>query len=68
MITNNPFLILQIQFHLFIQGFVILMILLIIIGTSLDMMHKKNVVYFFKNIQKAKNLQKLNYHQAKKHL
>ena len=36
------------------QYFVIAMVLLIIIGTGLDMLHKKNVIYFFRNAQKAK--------------
>ena len=39
----------------FLQFFVIAMVLLIIIGTGLDMLLKKNVVYFFRNAQKAKN-------------
>jgi hypothetical protein len=38
----------------FLQFFVIAMVLLIIIGTGLDMLHKKNVVYFFRNALKAK--------------
>ena len=67
MITNNPFLILSNTVpSILIQGFVILMILLIIIGTSLDMMHKKNIVYFFKNIQKAKKSAKIKLSPSKK--
>ena len=36
------------------QGFVVLMILLIVTGTLLDIIHKKNVKYFFENAKKAK--------------
>ena len=55
MLSINPFaelaLIIPISFMKF---FVILMVLLILIGTGLDMLHKKNVIYFFRNAQKAK--------------
>jgi len=36
------------------QGYVILMVLLVIGGTILDMMHKKSAQYFFENAEKAK--------------
>ena len=36
------------------QLFVITMILLVIIGTFMDILHKKNVKYFFQNARKAK--------------
>ena len=36
------------------QAFVILMILLVILGTLIDILHKKNVKYFFENAKKAK--------------
>ena len=36
------------------QIFVILMIALIVVGTVMDMIHKKNVKYFFENAKKAK--------------
>ena len=36
------------------QVFVIVMALLVIIGTLLDIIHKKNVKYFFENAKKAK--------------
>ena len=36
------------------QLFVIAMISLVIIGTIMDMIHKKNVKYFFQNAKKAK--------------
>ena len=36
------------------QAFVIVMGLLVVLGTLLDMVHKKNVKYFFENAKKAK--------------
>ena len=36
------------------QGYIILMVLLVIGGTALDMMHKKSAQYFFENAKKAK--------------
>ena len=61
MLSINPFAELsQTVPATFLQFFVIAMVLLIIIGTGLDMLHKKNVVYFFRNALKAKNLQKQN--------
>jgi hypothetical protein len=36
------------------QGFVILMIFFVVLGTVLDIIHKKNVKYFFENAKKAK--------------
>ena len=36
------------------QGYVILMVLAVIGGTSLDMLHKKSAQYFFENSRKAK--------------
>ena len=42
------------------------MVLLIIIGTGLDMLHKKNVVYFFRNAQKAKKSAKTELSAGKK--
>ena len=55
MITENPFSSLSNQISpLMLQLFVILMIILVITGTVLDMIHKKNVKYFFKNAKKAK--------------
>ena len=55
MLSINPFADLATVIPAFLmQYFVIAMVLLIIIGTGLDMLHKKNVVYFFRNTQKAK--------------
>ena len=36
------------------QSFVIVMIILVVAGTLLDIIHKKNVKYFFNNAKKAK--------------
>ena len=36
------------------QSFVIVMAVLVIVGTLLDIIHKKNVRYFFENAKKAK--------------
>ena len=56
MITNNPFFqIAELIPPLFMQIFVVLMIILVVVGTLLDMIHKKNVKYFFENVKKAKN-------------
>jgi hypothetical protein len=37
------------------QGYVILMVLLVIVGTILDMMHKQSAKYFFENAKRAQN-------------
>lgn len=54
MLTTNPFN----ELAAFIspevmQGYVVLMILLVIGGTVLDMMHKQSAKYFFENAQEA---------------
>ena len=55
MISNNPFSMLsETVSPLAMQGFVIVMGLLVIIGTLVDIIHKKNVKYFFENAKKAK--------------
>ena len=55
MLTSNPFYILTESIApIFMQIFVILMIALIVVGTVMDMIHKKNVKYFFENAKKAK--------------
>ena len=54
MINNNPFSILsETVSPLAMQSFVIVMGLLVIIGTLVDIIHKKNVKYFFENAKKA---------------
>ncbi len=40
------------------QTFVLLMFLLIVIGTIFDIIHKKNVKYFFENAKKQKKMPK----------
>tara|TARA_Y100000590_G_scaffold435843_1_gene555763 strand:- start:456 stop:1247 length:792 start_codon:yes stop_codon:yes gene_type:complete len=62
MITVNPFS--QLSDFLpnyYMQFFVLLMVMMVVIGTLLDILHKKNVKYFFENAKKAKK-------QAKKEL
>ena len=55
MITNNPFSILSETVPATTtQLFVIVMAFLVAIGTLLDIIHKKNVKYFFENAKKAK--------------
>ena len=67
MLSINPFADLATVIPAFLmQYFVIAMVLLIIIGTGLDMLHKKNVVYFFRNAQKAKKSAKTELSAGKK--
>ena len=55
MFATNPFSILaETVPSIVMQGFVVLMLLLIVAGTLLDIIHKKNVKYFFENAKKAK--------------
>ena len=55
MFSTNPFSILSETVPLIgIQSFVVIMVALVILGTVLDMIHKKNVKYFFNNAKKAK--------------
>ena len=66
MFTTNPFSVLaETVPSIVMQGFVVLMILLIVTGTLLDIIHKKNVKYFFENAKKAKKMQLKNYQQVK---
>jgi len=54
MFTSNPFSILSASIPAAVmQGYVILMVLLVIGGTILDMIHKKSAKYFFENAKKA---------------
>ena len=60
MFYNNPFSALaEIVSPLAIQGFTILMVGLVVIGTLMDIIHKKNVKYFFNNAKKAKKNAKI---------
>src|SRR3989344_9054313 len=55
MLTNNPFVELSAQVPVAVmQGYIVLMVAFVIIGTMLDMMHKKSAKYFFLNSEKAK--------------
>ena len=55
MITTNPFSILSETVPaIATQSFVIVMAFLVVIGTLVDIIHKKNVKYFFENAKKAK--------------
>ena len=55
MITINPFVELSNSLpSIVMQGFVVVMIVLVIVGTFFEMLHKKNVKYFFQNAKKAK--------------
>ena len=55
MITTNPFSILaETVPPILMQWFVIIMAILVIVGTLVDIIHKKNVKYFFENAKKAK--------------
>ena len=55
MIANNPFSILAETIPVIaMQSFVIAMGLLVVLGTLVDIIHKKNVKYFFENAKKAK--------------
>ena len=55
MITTNPFSILSETVPaIAMQTFVIVMGLLVVVGTLVDIIHKKNVRYFFENAKKAK--------------
>src|SRR3972149_759623 len=55
MLTSNPFA--ELSSHIpaaVMQGYIILMVLLVVGGTILDMMHKKSAKYFFLNAEKEK--------------
>ena len=55
MITINPFSTLSNDIPaIAMQAFVIVMGLLVVLGTLVDIIHKKNVKYFFENAKKAK--------------
>jgi hypothetical protein len=55
MFTTNPFSTLtETVPPIALQSFVIAMVALVIIGTLVDIIHKKNVKYFFNNAKKAK--------------
>ena len=54
MIFNNPFAELSALLpQSVIQGYVILMVIFVVVGTILDMMHKQSAKYFFENSKRA---------------
>lgn len=54
MFTSNPFAELSATIPTaYMQGYIILMVLLVMGGTILDMLHKKSAQYFFENAKKA---------------
>lgn len=55
MFTSNPFAALSASIPtVYMQGYIVVMILLVMGGTILDMLHKKSAQYFFENAKKAK--------------
>ena len=55
MLSNNPFSILAETIPVGVmQLFIIAMVLLIAVGTIVQMIHHKNLIYFFNNAKKAK--------------
>ena len=61
MFMSNPFAELSAQIPVAVmQGYIVLMVLLVVVGTMLDMMHKKSAKYFFLNAEKAKKDAKRN--------
>jgi hypothetical protein len=55
MFTSNPFAELSASISPGVmQAFIILMVLLVIVGTVLDLMHKKSAQYFFENAERAR--------------
>ena len=67
MLTNNPFSTLSEIIPAFaMQGFVIAMATLTLIGVLVDIRHKKNVKYFFENAKKAKKNAQIELTAAKR--
>lgn len=55
MLSTNPFSgLTEVISPAMMQGYVVLMILLVMGGTILDMIHKKSATYFFENAKRAK--------------
>ena len=66
MFTTNPFSVLaETVPSIVMQGFVVLMILLIVTGTLLDMIHKKMLSIFLKMQKKQKKMLLKNYQLVK---
>ena len=59
MFTTNPFAVLSSTVaSIALLAFVLLMLALVVIGTLMDIIHKKNVKYFFNNAKKSKKSSK----------
>ncbi len=55
MFTSNPFAELSAYMPVVVmQGYIVLMVLLVIVGTIMDMRHKQSAKYFFLNAEKEK--------------
>ena len=55
MLDVNPFADLSAMISpTILQGYIVLMFILVVVGTILDMAHKKSAQYFFENAEKAK--------------
>ena len=55
MFSTNPFAELSALISpTIIQGYIVLMVIMVVGGTILDMLHKKSAKYFFENAEKAK--------------
>jgi len=69
MMSINPFSILaETVSPLTIQIFVLAMIALIVVGTVIQMIHHKNITYFFNNAKKAKLAAERELGVVEKHL
>ena len=67
MITNNPFSTLAETIpSVAMQGFVIAMVAITLVGVLIDILHKKNVKYFFDNAKKAKKNAKVELTSGKR--
>ncbi len=67
MITTNPFSELsEFMPSIAMQAFVVVMIILVVVGTLFDIIHKKNVKYFFDNAKKSKKSATSTVSQGKK--
>ena len=61
MLNSNPFSILAESIPTFaMQSFIIAMVVLIAVGTIIQMIHHKNLIYFFNNAKKRNFLQRNN--------
>ena len=67
MLKINPFYELSSLVPSFVmQIFIIFMLLMVIFGTLIDTIHKKNVKYFFLNAKKAKKSAKVKLSKSKR--